>query len=48
MVGSAAIMYVVLYATHGWSLRTSAALAGTLAGIVATAASGSSRRQHSA
>jgi uncharacterized membrane protein len=37
MVGSAAIMYVVLYTTHGWSLRTSAALAGTLAGICATA-----------
>lgn len=41
MVGSAAIMYVVLYTTHGWSLRTSAALAGTLAGIVATAVIGS-------
>lgn len=40
MVGSAAIMYVVLYTTHGWSLRTSAALAGTLAGIVLTAAIG--------
>ena len=37
MVGSAAIMYVVLYTTHGWSLRTSAALAGTLAGIGVTA-----------
>lgn len=33
MVGSAAIMFVVLYTTHGWSLRTSAALGGTLAGI---------------
>jgi uncharacterized membrane protein len=40
MVGSAAIMYVVLYTTHGWSLRTSAALAGTLAGIAVTAAIG--------
>jgi uncharacterized membrane protein len=40
MVGSAAIMYVVLFTTHGWSLRTCAALAGTLAGIVATAAIG--------
>lgn len=40
MVGSAAIMYVVLYTTHGWSLRTSAALAGTLVGIVMTAAIG--------
>ncbi|WP_148615980.1 YibE/F family protein [Nocardioides rubriscoriae] len=37
MVGSAAIMYVVLYTTHGWSLRTSAALGGTLAGIGLTA-----------
>jgi uncharacterized membrane protein len=40
MVGSAAIMYVVLYTTHGWSLRTSAALAGTLGGILVTAAIG--------
>ncbi|MGA8846254.1 MAG: YibE/F family protein [Nocardioides sp.] len=40
VVGSAAIMYVVLYTTHGWSLRTSAALAGTLVGIVLTAALG--------
>lgn len=40
VVGSAAIMYVVLYTTHGWSLRTSAALAGTLVGIVLTAAIG--------
>ena len=38
VVGSSAIMFVVLYTTHGWSLRTSAALAGTLAGIVLTAA----------
>jgi uncharacterized membrane protein len=37
VVGSAAIMYVVLYTTHGFSLRTSAALAGTLAGIGVTA-----------
>ncbi|MGA8255472.1 MAG: YibE/F family protein [Nocardioides sp.] len=36
MVGSAAIMFVVLYTTHGWSLRTSAALAGTLAGVALT------------
>lgn len=36
-VGSAAIMYVVLYLAHGPSLRTSAALLGTLAGIGATA-----------
>jgi len=40
MVGSAAIMFVVLYTTHGWSLRTSAALGGTLAGIVLTAVIG--------
>lgn len=33
VVGAAAIMFVVLYTTHGWSLRTSAALGGTLAGI---------------
>lgn len=32
LVGSAAIMYVVLYLAHGWSLRTSTALAGTLVG----------------
>ena len=30
------IMFVVLYTTHGFSLRTSAALAGTLAGIAAS------------
>ncbi len=36
-VGAAVIMYVVLYTTHGFSLRTSAALAGTLAGIGVTA-----------
>jgi uncharacterized membrane protein len=40
LVGSAAIMYVVLYLTHGVSLRTSAALAGTLAGLAATAGLG--------
>ncbi len=40
VVGSAAIMFVVLYTTHGWSLRTSAALAGTLGGVVLTAALG--------
>ncbi|HWU31531.1 MAG TPA: YibE/F family protein, partial [Marmoricola sp.] len=33
LVGSAAIMYVVLYLAHGWSLRTSTALAGTLFGL---------------
>ena len=37
VVGSSAIMYVVLYLAHGVSVRTSAALAGTLAGIGITA-----------
>ena len=37
IVGSAAIMFVVLYLAHGVSMRTSAALAGTLAGIGVTA-----------
>ncbi len=36
LVGSSAIMFVVLYLTHGPSLRTSTALAGTLAGISVT------------
>ncbi|MBB6628037.1 YibE/F family protein [Nocardioides sp. KIGAM211] len=40
LVASAAIMYVVLYTTHGFSMRTSAALAGTLAGVAITAATG--------
>ncbi|WP_230486866.1 YibE/F family protein [Nocardioides anomalus] len=40
LVASAAIMFVVLYTTHGLSLRTSAALAGTLAGMVLTAGIG--------
>ncbi|WP_243060098.1 YibE/F family protein [Nocardioides sp. SR21] len=40
LVGSAAIMFVVLYTTHGFSVRTSAALAGTLAGVVLTAGIG--------
>ncbi len=40
LVGSAAIMYVVLYLAHGVSLRTSTALAGTLAGITVTACVG--------
>ena len=38
--GSAAIMFVVLYLTHGVSMRTSAALAGTLAGVLVTAGIG--------
>ncbi|WP_067435342.1 YibE/F family protein [Nocardioides jensenii] len=33
LVGSTAIMFVVLYLTHGVSIRTSTALAGTLSGI---------------
>lgn len=40
LVGSAAIMYVVLYLAHGWSLRTSVALAGTLMGTVIVAGLG--------
>jgi uncharacterized membrane protein len=40
LAGSALIMFVVLYATHGISMRTSAALAGTLAGILVTAGLG--------
>jgi uncharacterized membrane protein len=40
LTASAAIMYVVLYTTHGFSVRTSAALAGTLAGMAITAAVG--------
>lgn len=37
LTGSAAIMLVVLYTTHGVSLRTSTALLGTLAGLLTTA-----------
>ena len=37
LVGAAAIMYVVLYLAHGVSVRTSAALAGTLVGVGITA-----------
>jgi uncharacterized membrane protein len=40
VTGSVAILYVVLYTTHGLSLRTSAALAGTLGGLAITAAIG--------
>lgn len=40
LVGSAAIMFVVLFMTHGVSVRTSAALAGTLGGLAITAAIG--------
>ena len=37
LVGASAIMFVVLYLTHGVSLRTSTALAGTLVGVLITA-----------
>ena len=37
LVAAVLILYVVLYLTHGPSLRTSAALAGTLGGVGATA-----------
>ncbi|GAB7006167.1 hypothetical protein JCM18899A_36400 [Nocardioides sp. AN3] len=37
VVAAVAIMYVVLYLTHGLSLRTSVALGGTLAGVALTA-----------
>ena len=40
LAGSAAIMFVVLYLAHGLSVRTSAALGGTLLGIGITAAIG--------
>ncbi|SDC41356.1 YibE/F family protein [Nocardioides lianchengensis] len=40
LVGSAAIMYVVLFTTHGFSIRTSAALAGTHVGVALTAVVG--------
>jgi uncharacterized membrane protein len=36
-VSASAIMFVVLYSTHGVSMRTSTALAGTLVGIAVTA-----------
>ncbi len=34
LIGSSAIMFVVLYAAHGFSARTSTALVGTLFGLV--------------
>jgi uncharacterized membrane protein len=37
LVAATVIMYVVLYTTHGFSIRTSTALAGTLAGLGITA-----------
>lgn len=40
LVGSSAIMFVVLYLAHGFSRRTTTALLGTLAGLGVTAALG--------
>ena len=40
LIGSSAIMFVVLYAAHGFSARTTTALVGTLFGLVLTAALG--------
>ncbi|WP_435772078.1 YibE/F family protein [Nocardioides sp. SYSU DS0651] len=40
ITGASAIMFVVLYTTHGFSLRTSTALAGTLIGVMLTAGIG--------
>ncbi len=40
LVGSSAIMFVVLYAAHGFSARTTTALLGTLFGLVLSAALG--------
>lgn len=40
LTGAALILFVVLYTTHGFSLRTSTALAGTLVGVVLTAGIG--------
>jgi uncharacterized membrane protein len=37
LTAASAILFVVLYMTHGFSLRTSVALAGTLAGVAITA-----------
>jgi uncharacterized membrane protein len=41
LVGSAAIMFVLLYLAHGVSIRTTTALIGTLFGLAAAAALGS-------
>lgn len=40
LAGSTAIMFIVLYVAHGISLRTSAALAGTLLGLAVTTSLG--------
>lgn len=41
LIGSAAIMFVVLYLAHGFSARTTTALAGTLFGLLLIAVLGS-------
>lgn len=38
LVGASAIMFVILYFVHGWNMRTTAALVGTLCGILIMAA----------
>ncbi|HZA04769.1 MAG TPA: YibE/F family protein, partial [Propionibacteriaceae bacterium] len=40
LIGSSAIMFVVLYAAHGFSARTSTALVGTLFGLILIALMG--------
>ncbi|GGL66008.1 membrane protein [Microlunatus endophyticus] len=40
LIGSSAIMFVVLYAAHGFSTRTTTALIGTLFGLLLTAGLG--------
>jgi uncharacterized membrane protein len=40
LVGSSAIMFVVLYAAHGFSARTTTALVGTLFGLILSAVLG--------
>ncbi|HEY9294005.1 MAG TPA: YibE/F family protein [Microlunatus sp.] len=40
LIGSAAIMFVVLYTAHGFSARTTTALVGTLFGLLLTAGLG--------
>ena len=40
LIGSSAIMFVVLYAAHGFSARTTTALVGTLFGLVLSAVIG--------
>jgi uncharacterized membrane protein len=40
LIGSSAIIFVALYATHGFSARTTTALLGALSGLILTAALG--------